>query len=72
VDLEAHAAFRPHKPGKYLADLYLLARQGLARSGVGNVRGGEFCTFTQSDRFFSYRRVQASGRMGAFIWIEPQ
>ena len=72
VDPGAGAAFRSHKPGKYLADLYLLARQSLARAGVTHVRGGEFCTYTESDRFFSYRRVQASGRMGAFIWIEPQ
>ena len=72
VDPEAQGAFRSHKPGKYLADLYLLARQRLARVGVGHVRGGDYCTYAESDRFFSYRRVQASGRMGAFIWIEPQ
>jgi YfiH family protein len=72
VDREADVAFRAHKPGKYLADLYQLARQRLARAGVAKVSGGGFCTYTESDRFFSYRRVRASGRMGTFIWIEAR
>jgi YfiH family protein len=72
VDPAADGAFTAHKPGKYLADLYGLARQRLARAGVERVGGGGFCTFSEADRFFSYRRRQASGRMGAFIWIEPR
>ena len=64
-------AFAAHKPGKFLADLSALARRRLARAGVRDVRGGGFCTFTEAARFFSYRREQRSGRMGAFIWIEP-
>jgi YfiH family protein len=72
VDGDAEAAFTPHKPGKYMADLYRLARQRLARAGVQRVSGGDFCTYTEADRFFSYRRKQASGRMGAFIWIETR
>ena len=66
----ADEAFRPHAPGKYLADLYALARRRLARAGVSSVHGGGFCTLTETERFFSYRRVPASGRMGAFIWME--
>jgi len=69
VDRRAEDAFRPHKPGKYMADLYALARQRLARAGVAAVFGGGFCTYHDAERFFSYRRVKASGRMGAFIWI---
>ena len=72
ADPDADSAFRSHRPGKYMADLYLLARQRLARAGVESVHGGGFCTYHEADRFFSYRRVQASGRMGTFIWIEPQ
>ena len=67
----ADAAFAPHVPGKYLADLYALARQRLAALGVGAVFGGGFCTYSERDRFFSYRREQRSGRMGAFIWLAP-
>ena len=70
ADAEAASAFRPHAPGKFMADLYALARQRLARAGVREVHGGGFCTFHDPGRFFSYRRVPKSGRMGAFIWIE--
>jgi copper oxidase (laccase) domain-containing protein len=37
---------------------------------VNRVYGGDFCTLTERDRFFSYRREKKSGRMGAFIWLE--
>lgn len=70
-DSGAEPAFRAHRPGKYMADLYGLARRRLARAGVEHVHGGGFCTFHERDRFFSYRRAPASGRMGAFIWLEP-
>jgi YfiH family protein len=69
-DAGADAAFRPHRDGKFLADLYALARRRLARAGVRRVHGGGFCTYRERERFFSYRRVKQSGRMGAFIWIE--
>jgi YfiH family protein len=70
VDPGAHAAFAPHVPGKFMADLYALARQRLARAGVREVHGGGFCTYRETQRFFSYRRFPESGRMGAFIWME--
>ena len=69
-DARAAAAFRDGKPGKFMADLYHLARQRLAAAGVVHVGGGGFCTYHDAQCFFSYRRVQKSGRMGAFIWIE--
>ena len=68
-DARAGEAFAPHKPGKYLADLYALARQRLAAVGVTRVSGGDFCTYHETARFFSYRREKRSGRMGAFIWM---
>jgi YfiH family protein len=70
VDPRAGDAFVPHKPGKYMADLYALARLRLQRAGVSRIHGGGFCTYRETDRFFSYRREQKSGRMGAFIWME--
>ena len=69
VDARADEAFRTGKAGKYMADLYRLARMRLARAGVTEVFGGGFCTWSETGRFFSYRRAQQSGRMGAFIWI---
>jgi YfiH family protein len=70
TDTRAESAFRPHRPGKYMADLYALARQRLGRAGVAAIYGGGFCTYHEPGRFFSYRRVPRSGRMGAFIWKE--
>ncbi len=70
VDGAAAGAFRAHRDDRYLADLYALARGRLARAGVASVSGGGFCTYTESERFFSYRRVRESGRLGAFIWID--
>ena len=67
---DAHSAFRPGKPGKLHADLYQLARQRLALAGVTRVYGGGYCTYTDTARFFSYRREKESGRMGSFIWID--
>lgn len=70
TDPGAAVAFVRHKPGKYMADLYALARLRLQSAGVARVFGGGFCTYLEADRFFSYRRQQKSGRMGAFIWME--
>ena len=70
VDAGSEAAFRAHRPGKFMADLYALARRRLERAGVTRIHGGGFCTFRDAERFFSYRREKRSGRMGAFIWIE--
>jgi YfiH family protein len=70
ADAGSGGAFKPHLPGKFMADLYTLARRRLARAGVASVHGGGFCTLNDPERFFSYRRAKASGRMGAFIWID--
>ena len=66
----------PH--GKYLADLAGLAQQRLRQLGVGQIFGNDghpsWCTFTNSDRFFSHRRdsrvIGQSGRMAACIWLD--
>lgn len=65
----AATAFQPTASGKWLADIYLLARQRLAREGVERVFGGNFCTVTEAGRFFSYRRDGQTGRMASMIWL---
>lgn len=55
---------------KWLADIYLLARQRLALLGVERVYGGGLCTFTDAQKFYSYRRDQATGRMASLIWLD--
>lgn len=69
-DPSAAAAFAPHGPGKWLADIWLLARQRLAAAGVGSVWGGGQCTVADRERFFSYRRDGVTGRMAACIWLD--
>jgi YfiH family protein len=67
---ESEAAFAPGKPGKFYADLYALARQRHAQSGVARIYGGACCTYTERERFYSYRRDGATGRMASLIWME--
>lgn len=69
ADAPAAEAFVPGAPGKWLADICRLARLRLKKAGVRQVYGGDFCTFTESGRFFSYRRDGATGRMAALIWL---
>ena len=66
----AAAAFVARAPGKWLANLELLARQRLAKAGVAAVYGGGECTFSAGERFFSYRRDGQTGRMATLIWLE--
>ena len=68
-DAAAARAFVPHGAGKWLCDLHELARQRLAALGVRHVSGGEPCTATDADRFYSYRRDGATGRMASLIWL---
>ena len=66
---EASVAFTPSVSGKWLADIYLLARLRLNALGITRIYGGDRCTYTNPGQFFSYRRDGATGRMGTLIWI---
>ena len=61
-------AFRPNGAHRWHADLYEIARILLRSYGVQQICGGGFCTFTDSNRFFSYRRDGVTGRMATLIW----
>lgn len=63
-------AFESIGNGKWLADIYRLGRLTLEMCGVQSVYGGEFCTMSDSERFFSYRRDGQTGRMASLIWLE--
>lgn len=60
----------PNKSGKYLADIYLLARGRLDACGIKMIFGGEYCTVRDQQQFFSYRRDGETGRFASAIWIE--
>ncbi len=68
-DPAAAAAFISLPNGKWLGDLYLLARQRLAALGVMRVYGGGECTVTDAARFYSFRRDKVTGRMASLIWL---
>ena len=71
---QAQACFEPLGGGKYLDDLAGLARQRLQALGVQRIYGNDaspaWCTYGNSQRFFSYRRDGACGRMAACIWLQ--
>ncbi len=71
---DVEGCFRPSpgRPGHFLADLYGLARLQLAALGVGAVYGGDFCTLSEKQRFYSYRRDgPGCGRMASLILRRP-
>ncbi len=69
-DAAAASAFRPGETqGKWLADLYALARQRLTPYQPSFIGGGEYCTFCDP-RFYSYRRDGVTGRFASVIWFE--
>ncbi|HHM04876.1 MAG TPA: peptidoglycan editing factor PgeF [Gammaproteobacteria bacterium] len=70
-DAAAEHAFHPGRGDRYLANLYALARQRLARVHVTAVYGGHWCTVGDAERFFSYRRDGLTGRMAALVWLAP-
>lgn len=68
--MESAFVTRKESPGKYLADIYALAKMTLDKLGVTDVSGGGFCTVTDKARFYSYRRDGVTGRMATGIWLD--
>ena len=64
------SAFEPQagQGGKYLADIYALTKALLAEDNVTMVTGGDACTVSEPERFYSFRRDGVTGRMAALIW----
>lgn len=76
LDFSPHSdrffAMSPDRPGHFLADLYGLARFRLKQVGVSLVYGGGFCTASDPQQFFSYRRNGQTGRMASCIWLSDE
>jgi polyphenol oxidase len=69
-DPDAKAAFVANVRGRWQCDLATLARRRLAAFGIAEISGGEWCTFADPTRFFSFRRDGRCGRMAALVWLE--
>ena len=61
--------FTASGPGKWKLDIYRAAKIVLAAADILNVYGGDYCTYTDDELFFSYRRSQRTGRMATLVWI---
>lgn len=82
VGIDVHQIFVKKEPAlasffvqisstKWLADLYEIARFKLSQLGIKHVYGGQYCTYSQSNLFYSYRREpHCQGRMASVIWME--
>jgi YfiH family protein len=68
-DVAAEAAFSPARRGHWLLDLYAVARQRLRSCGVERIFGGNYCTYSEPQRFHSYRRDGTTSRMAAYVWL---
>lgn len=64
----AEIAFQPNANERWLANIYLLAKQRLTQCGIMAIYGGDYCTYTNETLFFSYRRDGQTGRMASLIW----
>lgn len=63
-------AFQTAGVQQWHGNLYQIARINLQALGVNHIYGGNFCTYTDKKRFFSYRRNQVTGRMASLIWLK--
>lgn len=72
-DPQASMLFKPHVPGKWLADLPGLARRRLQALGITHLHGNDgsraWCTVSNPSGFFSHRRDRVSGRFAAAVWL---
>ena len=68
-DAQSELAFTP-RSDKWMGNLYLIAKQRLANLGVNAVYGGEECTYSQPEKYFSFRRDAVTGRMATLIWLD--
>lgn len=70
ADAIAKAFVSAKRPLHFYADIYALARAELNALGVTKIYGGDFCTYAQADKFYSFRRDKVTGRMASLIWLE--
>lgn len=68
-DVKAESGFTPFAKDKWLMNIYHLGTQRLNDVGVTQIYGGDYCTYSEPEKFFSYRREKVTGRMVSLIYI---
>ncbi|HFD79096.1 MAG TPA: peptidoglycan editing factor PgeF [Gammaproteobacteria bacterium] len=68
-DPGAQEAFVAHGT-RWRADIYALAEIRLRALGLSDIYGGGLCTWSDPERFYSYRRDGVTGRMASLIWLD--
>ena len=63
-------AFTTFGPGRWKLDIYQAAKIVLAAADIFEVYGGDYCTFTDDELFYSYRRSHRTGRMATLVWVK--
>ncbi|MDR6843102.1 peptidoglycan editing factor PgeF [Pseudoxanthomonas sacheonensis] len=69
-DENVASAFVATRLGHWRVDLYALARQRMAKLGIVRVHGGDLCTISDPQRFYSHRRDARTGRMATVVWMQ--
>jgi len=57
---------------KYWANLPRIAMERMQALGIREIYGGDLCTYSDPDRFYSYRRQNPTGRFASLIWFNPK
>lgn len=69
-DSAATKGFSQFADNHWLANLYTLAELRLQNSGISKIYGKEYCTFSDEERFYSYRRdKKIVGNIISLIWF---
>jgi purine-nucleoside/S-methyl-5'-thioadenosine phosphorylase / adenosine deaminase len=71
--VDSKKAFTKINAQTWKANIYTLAKMRLEALGITQIYGGEYCTYTENDRFYSARqtihtRKAPTGRMATIIW----
>ena len=59
------------RPGKWMADLFALARMRLLGAGLApeSILGGGICTVSEPSLYYSFRRDRITGRQAGLVWL---
>src|SRR5699024_11975670 len=72
LDPQYQSAFvRDGKPGHWRFSLPHAATLALNAAGVEDVSGGDHCTASDPQPFYSYRAEGQTGRFASLVWLEP-